>query len=1246
MGEPGLAVRDQRMEFARERDSLRLLLAQISPAFDRDVFEKEFVVKVRDSDRQAERITGIIQHARTRETDLLLLPELVAPFSHLEAIEDALRGTPGDFVACVPYEHTALKDFLPLLSREEIAEQGLTSENAETRLVNFSRIFIRAGEDTKVFTQIKLTPFSGEFSLSAKDTLVCGNVLHRFITNWGTFAFLICKDYVGEVKADPPIPMFDFLKSLTADGLHYVFVSALNPEPEAFLHAARSFYYLQEKSSRTYSVFLNGAELDHTAIVFPTRPHPGARTGEHVEILPLFEAKPGWGTHVRFPGEVERLIGATLVRLDAYTSIASKEIYSPAHGMEVESLADIGVPWEEITQPRRPEKAPPPVVPHNLPSQATPFVGREEELAHLGDLLENPSCRLVTLVGPGGIGKTRLALEAAAGGVDNFPHGVYFVPLAPVGSPDHLVPTVADSVGFSFYGGQDPKAQLLDYLRGKQALLVMDNFEHLLDGALLVGDVLDGAPGVTVLATSRERLNLSAEWAVEVSGLQVPETAGADNPERFSALQLFAASARRARAAFALSEEQRPSAVRICQVVEGMPLAIELAASWVRALSCEEILEELTGGIDFLATSVRDVPERHRSVRAVFEHSWGLLSEEERAVLMRLTAFRGGFSLDAARKVAETPLPVLSALVDKSLLRWDPAGRYEMHGLLRQYAAEKARGTPGEEQAHRRHSRYYAEFLYQREGLLKTRDERATVQEIAQEIENVREGWSYAAEHVHPQEIDWFADGLYLFYDIRSRFREGQETFQHAVERLKADLPTTPDDRETGERALAKALARQGLFLYRLGRYGEATQALEEGLSAARKLDDRREISFSLHFLGSIRYRLGEYDTARELLEESSEVSAEIADQRGVATSLSTLGHVFDRTGERQKAEELYRQSLTICREIGDGRGVAACLNNLGGMAYSFGRYQEVKELLEETLPMHRELENKYGVATCLNNMGLVTWAMGESEEAKRLYLQSLAIHEEIGDRNGIVGCLNNLGNAALALGEYEEAREYHQQALHIREEIGERRGIATSLNNLGLVEQALGRNTKARELHQRSLAMRDEIGDRPGVATSNRHLGVVAYELGEYEDANRLFRKSLAMCEPLEDQEGSANALNGLGDTARALGDHSKAREHLRAALRTATEISATPVALDSLFGFAALFASEGRQQDALALLDLVASHPMAYQPTKDRAQALQRQLADEVSPEAVAAAERQAEPTDFETIVADLLTETQAGG
>ena len=355
--------------------------------------------------------------------------------------------------------------------------------------------------------------------------------------------------------------------------------------------------------------------------------------------------------------------------------------------------------------PATPDVSTPPR--HNLPPQTTPFIGRAEELARIAALMSDPNCRLLTLTGPGGAGKTRIALQAAQTQLATFSNGVYFVPLAPIGDPASLVAAIADAVGFSFFSqatGDEQsmqQRQLLNFLSQKHLLLVLDNFEQLLPAAGLLVDILRAAPRVKILVTSRERLSLQDEWALSIGGMRVPATL--DSPEgveAYSAVQLFVHNARRAVVGFSLSEAERPFAVRVCQLVEGLPLGLELAAAWVKSLSCREIAEEIERSLDFLTTPLRDVPARHHSLRAVFEYSWRLLTEPQQTAFRRLSVFSGGFDREAALAVAGAALPILTALVDKSLLYRRESGRYELHEVLRQYARRKTREHAGRRDGH------------------------------------------------------------------------------------------------------------------------------------------------------------------------------------------------------------------------------------------------------------------------------------------------------------------------------------------------------------------------------------------------------------------------------------------------------------------------------------------------------------------------------------------------------------------
>ncbi len=385
--------------------------------------------------------------------------------------------------------------------------------------------------------------------------------------------------------------------------------------------------------------------------------------------------------------------------------------------------------------------------PNNLPHQLTPFLGREEELREIEKLLSDPGCRLLTLLGPGGIGKTRLALQAGAEAIEKYPDGVFFIPFSPFNPTDSVIPIIAKTLKLSL-GGTEQKAQFLNYFKDKTILLILDNFEHLVPGGEILLEILQAGAGVDLLVTSRQRLNLRAEWVFEVQGMKDWADDSGQKFEENGAVQIFIQSARRAQVGFKLSEKDRPAVARLCRLVEGTPLALELAASWVRKLSCSEIADEIEKNRDFLAGTMGDLPERQRSMRAVFEYSWKFLSDTEKKVLSVLSVFRGGFRREAAEKVAGALLPVLSTLADKSLLQRTAKGRYAVHGLTRRYAEEKLEESPLlKKKAKFLHGAFYFEFLSRKledfqEELFSSKQQRKLLEDLWEDIENIRADWT------------------------------------------------------------------------------------------------------------------------------------------------------------------------------------------------------------------------------------------------------------------------------------------------------------------------------------------------------------------------------------------------------------------------------------------------------------------------------------------------------------------------
>lgn len=693
-----------------------------------------------------------------------------------------------------------------------------------------------------------------------------------------------------------------------------------------------------------------------------------------------------------------------------------------------------------------------------LPQQATRLVGRQRELADLRALLADPDCRLVTLTGTGGVGKTRLALETVSVVAEEYPDGIWFVSLVSLTTIEALVPTIAERLRLPISAREDVKRQLLGYLSTRRLLLLLDNFEQLTEGAPLLRELLEAAPGLRLVVTSRERLGLHGERLFPVRGLSTPGAgAGHAGPESSDSVQLFLQGARRVEPGFPADAGELACIGRICTLVEGLPLAIELAAPWVATLTCEEIEREIRKDHDFLSGNERDTPKRHRSLRAVFESSWRLLPEAERRAYRRLSVFQGGFTRESAERVAQASLPTLSALLDRSLLRRSTPGRYEPLEVLRQYAAEKlAEDPPEQEWTTARHTDLFTELLSQVRP--RVHEGPGVLAPVRAEIDNVRLAWSRAVSTGDLEAIDRSLDTLFAFYDARGWVQEGEQAFGAAAEGLAAG--GTGGDGARMEMVRARLRVRQGVFCHHLGLHLKAKELIESALETVGPEFAPTETAFATDRLGQIAFAMGDYPEAERLHQESVALFRRTADGLGTARALISLGNVMQGTGRAGEARRIYRESLAILRASGDEVTSAFPLVNLGVLAMVEGSFPEAERAFHQSLAIARSTENRRLEANCLHNLGCASFRAKRLEAAEGYLREGIAISEEAGLRRFLVSSLKELAQVLTAREEHAMAAALRLRAL---EEAARINQIPTVLQILVHIARDLGQAAEGR---------------------------------------------------------------------------------------------------------------------------------------------------------------------------------------
>jgi predicted ATPase/DNA-binding SARP family transcriptional activator/Tfp pilus assembly protein PilF len=772
---------------------------------------------------------------------------------------------------------------------------------------------------------------------------------------------------------------------------------------------------------------------------------------------------------------------------------------------------------------------------HNLPPQVTPFVGREEEVADARRRLLEPGYRLVTVTGVGGMGKTRLALTVAERVRSHFSDGVWFVPLAGAaeapageepapaddqpGSPaNQLATAVAAALDITFHGAVEPRQQLLKQLQTKRLLLLLDNLESLLADEWLeqtadfILDLMRQAPGVTLLVTSRRRLNLQAEYALTLDGLDVPAAgAGPETIAESASVRLFVERAERALGRLEPGAEDWARIADICRLAAGLPLAIELAATWTPHYTTAEIVQAMRRNLDFLSARLRDLPARHRSMGAVFEGSWQFLAPKEQMALARLSIFHGGFSRDAALVVAQASLRDLSSLVNKSLLRRTAAGRYELHALLRQFASEKwaemattpagreaavadeagAASAGSREGLRRRHSDYYLAFIEARAEAINSSRSHQILVEIRQELDNVRRAWQWAVAHGRFAALEKSYRGLQRFYDFTGLFQEGESVFRTAVAQLDQQAATPP-------RLLGRLLVEQAYLLTKQGHFEAAVAVAEQALSQAQPAGDVETEIYGRVRLGYAQWRRGDEAACLVQLETALPMAQAAELELLAALVLSRFSLIALSARDYDRAEVYFQQYLDASQAYGDREGEGITYNNLGYIYHARYEYDRARDYFQKALAIKQEMGTRQGEGNVCINLGVIHLTAGEYDQAGARYERALQIARDIGDQRLEGLALSNLSLLRVNLGDHERAAEDARQAVALMRRLGDRLTVGYPLTHLGYALTARQQWPAAEQAFRQAIELRQEMGQLESLLESLAGLAQLQWQRGD----------------------------------------------------------------------------------------------------------------------------------------------------
>ncbi|HVZ79380.1 MAG TPA: tetratricopeptide repeat protein [bacterium] len=884
--------------------------------------------------------------------------------------------------------------------------------------------------------------------------------------------------------------------------------------------------------------------------------------------------------------------------------------------------------------------------PQNFNPQASPFFGREQAMGEIMTSLRDPAVRLVTLLGPGGFGKTRLALQTAAEMIEDFEDGVFVVHLAPLLSDDLIVGAIASTIKFLFYGAEDPKSQLLNHLKDKQMLLVMDNFEHLIEGTDLVEDILKAAPRVKVMVTSRENLKLEGEKVLDVKGLRYPGDDHGTTFEGSPAVQLFLRSAKRLVPHFKLEPADRPAVTRICALLEGMPLGLELSATWVATLPLDEIASKIETSRDFLATTMPHLPARHRSLRAVFEYSWILLTEPQKKVLRSISVFKGSFSEQAARKIGGATETLLLYLTHKTLLRVLPNGRFEIHELLKYYAKEKLFDDPTEkDRVFAAHAQYFSRFTAKKAEELYGAGQRRALEDLTLEIGNIREAWRRVVALGLEEEMEGFVQGLFHYFEVKGLFREAVESFQGAAEKLEEKFPDPAKAPRKVLALLAWIRSMAAFFQNAVGQGEKARKTFAGCLDLLPPAGFHREAGFCHAGYGVALEWHGDMAGAKRHYEKALASFQKARDRWGMVWNLNNLGHIENRLKRPDKATAHLQKALSYALADKDHRAKAYAHNLMGDLAHDRGRFEEARRNYQHGLTTYLEIGERRGIAWSFTSLGQESLFLGDFAGARQMVLEGLSIFRDLGDTRAVGWCLCLLAQVAWSLGDYLGADRFLEESLQHYREAQDHLGESWVLDWTGNIRLDEGQTAEAEALFRNAF---EKAGGEKAVDTSKAwhhyHQGLIHLSQGRRPQARGEMEKALALFTRLEDPTGLDNAGLHLARLYCLEGAPDKGLPILRRVLETALRSGLVPVLAEALTVMARYEKAKGKDTQALAFLLMTLHHPACRQATKDGAKDFYRETEALFPADEVQGALRWAKGSRLEVVVADWLHSHEA--